>query len=153
MEIRPIRTDKDHAAALALIERFWDAPEGSPEADALEVLSVLVDDYENARWPIKDLDPVDLIRAHMTATGRSQTDLAGVIGSRSRASEVIARKRALTIGMIRSLASAWHLPVTLLIAPYDLKRASRAKRVAQAKKKSGRNRRSRLGASGKRDAA
>lgn len=135
MEIRPIRNDKDHAAALALIERFWDAPEGSPEADALEVLSVLVDDYENSRWPIQDLDPIELIKAHMGATGRGQTDLAQIIGSRSRASEVIARKRALTIGMIRSLSSEWHLPATLLIAPYDLKKASRAGRTAQKKRR------------------
>jgi HTH-type transcriptional regulator/antitoxin HigA len=135
MEIRPIRNDKDHAAALAQIERLWDAPEGSPKADALEVLSVLVDDYENSRWPIEDLDPIDLIKAHMGATGRGQTDLAQIIGSRSRASEVIARKRGLTISMIRSLASEWHLPATLLIAPYDLKKAFRAKQVAQKRRK------------------
>lgn len=153
MEIRPIRNDRDHATALELIERFWGAPEGSPESDALEVLSVLVDDYENTRWPIEPLDPIDLIKAHMGATERGQTDLAQVIGSRSRASEVIARKRALTISMIRSLASEWHLPATLLIAPYNLKKASRAKESAQARQKTARRRRKKSVATRSRDAA
>jgi HTH-type transcriptional regulator / antitoxin HigA len=153
MEIRPIRNDKDHTAALALIERFWDAPDGSREADALDVLSVLVDDYESTRWPLEPLDPIELIKAHMAATGRSQTDLAQIIGSRPRASEVIARKRALTIGMIRSLASAWHLPATLLIASYDLKKAPRAKQARPAKKKAGRKGSQTRGASRNRAAA
>jgi antitoxin component HigA of HigAB toxin-antitoxin module len=85
MEIRPIRNDKDHAAALALIDPYWDAPDGTPEADALDVLSILVEAYENTRWPIENLDPIETIKAHMAATGRGQTDLAKVIGSRSRA--------------------------------------------------------------------
>lgn len=141
MEIRPIRTDKDHAAALEQIERLWNAPKGSRDADALDVLTVLVDDYENTRWPIEPLDPIDLIKAHMVATGRNQTDLAGIVGSRPRASEIIARKRALTIGMIRALESEWHLPAALLIAPYNLKQVSGSKQAASAKKKLGRKRR------------
>jgi HTH-type transcriptional regulator/antitoxin HigA len=142
MKIRPIRNDEDHSAALALMERLWGAADGSPEADTLDVVSVLVDDYENTRWPIQELDPIDTIRAHMVASGRSQADLANVIGSRSRASEVIARKRALTLGMIRSLESEWSLPATLLIAPYNLRKAASTKQVA-AKKSSrkGRHRR------------
>jgi antitoxin component HigA of HigAB toxin-antitoxin module len=153
MEIHPIRNDKDHSAALKLIEQFWDAPDGSREADALDILAVLVDDYENTRWPIEHLDPVDLLKAHMAATGRSQADLAQVIGSRPRASEIIARKRALTISMIRNLASEWHLPAMLLIAPYNLKKASGAKQATPAKKKIGRKRRQKHAATGKRDAA
>lgn len=96
MDIHPIRSDEDHSAALKLIERFWGAPDGSEEADALDVLAVLVDDYENTRWPIGPLDPVETIKAHMAATGRSQADLAQLVGSRSRASEVIGRKRVLS---------------------------------------------------------
>jgi antitoxin component HigA of HigAB toxin-antitoxin module len=126
MNIHVIRNDEDHAAALGMIERFWDAPDGSKEADALEVLAVLVDDYENARWPIEALDPVETLKAHMVATGRNQADLAQLVGSRSRASEVIARKRALTLGMIRNLESEWNLPATLLIAAYDLKSPPKA---------------------------
>ena len=106
MDIHPIRSDEDHSAALKLIERFWDAPDGSGEADALDVLAVLVDDYENTRWPIEPLDPVETIKAHMAATGRGQADLAQLVGSRSRASEVIGRKRALTLGMIRNLENS-----------------------------------------------
>lgn len=151
MKIHPIRNDEDHSAALALIERLWGAADGSPEADTLEVLSVLVDDYENTRWPIEELDPVETIRAHMVATGRSQADLADVIGSRSRASEVIARKRALTLGMIRSLESEWSLPATLLIAPYNLRKAAPAKQIAA--KKTGRKRRHQRTATRKRVAA
>ena len=130
MDIHPIRSDEDHSAALKLIERFWDAPDGSEEADALDVLAILVDDYENTRWPIGPLDPVETIKAHMAATGRSQADLARLVGSRSRASEVIGRKRALTLGMIRNLESEWHLPATLLIAPYNLKKAALTKQPA-----------------------
>jgi HTH-type transcriptional regulator/antitoxin HigA len=134
MDIHPIRNDADHAKAIRLIERYWDAPEGSAEANALDVLSVLVDDYENTRWPIETLDPIETIKAHMLATERTQSDLAAVIGSRPRASEVIARKRALTIGMIRSLSEEWGLPATLLIAPYNLVKTQPPKQVASAKK-------------------
>ncbi len=130
VDIHAIRNDTDHTAALEMIERFWDAPEGSKEAEALEVLAVLVDDYENTRWPIEALDPIETIKAHMIATGRSQADLAQLVGSRSRASEVIARKRALTLGMIRNLESEWSLPATLLIAPYDLKTSAKASKSA-----------------------
>jgi HTH-type transcriptional regulator/antitoxin HigA len=153
MDIRPIRNDKDHAAALELIERLWGAPDRSPEADALDVLSVLVEDYENTRWPIEQLDPIDLIKAHMAATDRGQTDLAEIIGSRPRASEIIARKRALTISMIRNLASDWHLPAALLIAPYNLRKASRTKQATPAKKKPGRKRRQKHVVARSRDAA
>ena len=134
MDIHPIRNDADHSAALEMIERFWDAPDGSKEADTLDVLAVLVDDYENTRWPIEVLDPIETIKAHMVATGRNQADLAHVVGSRSRASEVIGRKRALTLGMIRNFESAWNLPATLLIAPYDLKspRGKEAKKQPRA---------------------
>ena len=143
MDIHPIRNDDDHSAALDLIERYWDAPDGSEEADALDVLAVLVDAYENTRWPIEALDPIETIKAHMVATGRSQADLAKVVGSRSRASEVIARKRPLSINMVRSLASEWNLPVALLIAPYNLKKTAAAKHAAPAKKTGQRLRRAR----------
>jgi HTH-type transcriptional regulator/antitoxin HigA len=131
MDIHPIRNDEDHAKALDLIERLWDAPEGSPEADKLDVLAILVDAYENVRWPIKALDPIDTIKEHMVATGRNQADLSGVIGSRSRASEVMSRKRPLTINMVRKLASEWHLPAELLIAPYSLKKDGRSKKAVK----------------------
>ena len=127
MNIRPIRTDEDHRAALETIDRLWGAEVGSAAGDALDVLTILVEAYENTHWPIEDRDPVDTIKAHMEATGRTQSDLAEVIRSRSRASEIIARKRPLTINMVRNLASEWHLPAALLIAPYALKTAGARK--------------------------
>jgi HTH-type transcriptional regulator/antitoxin HigA len=122
MDIRPIRNDEDHAAAVALIERYWDAEDGSPEADTLDVLATLVDAYEDTRWPVGSVDPIETTKAHMAATGRTQSDLAEVIGSRPRASEVMARKRPLTINMIRGLVDEWHLPAALLIARYNLRK-------------------------------
>ena len=92
MRIRPIRTDEDHRAALKDIERLWGAKPGTPEGDALDVLTTLVGVYENTRWPIKTPDPVDTLKAHMDATGRNQSDLAKVLGSRPRASEIMSRK-------------------------------------------------------------
>jgi HTH-type transcriptional regulator/antitoxin HigA len=132
MIIRPIRNDEDHRAALATIDRLWGAKVGSPDGDALDVLATLVDAYENTRWPIEAVDPVDTIKAHMEATGRNQADLAEVIGSRSRASEIIARKRPLTINMVRNIASEWHLPAGVLIAPYELKTPSAKKGTRRA---------------------
>ncbi len=145
MLVRPIRTDQDHAAALKEIERLWGAGPGTPEGDTLDVLTVLVDDYENSRWPVKALDPVDTIKAYMQATGRSRADLAKVIGSRPRASEIMSRKRALTITMVRNLAREWNLPPELLIGPYKLKKRplwwlrhqakdSQSKRVRRARR-------------------
>jgi HTH-type transcriptional regulator / antitoxin HigA len=127
VRIRPIRTDEDHTAAVKEIERLWDASPGTPEGDALDILTTLVGVYENARWPIKTPDPVDTLRAHMEATGRSQSDLAMVLGSRPRASEVMARKRRLTMNMVRKIASDWELPIAVLIAEYPLKKSSARK--------------------------
>jgi HTH-type transcriptional regulator / antitoxin HigA len=135
MHIRPIRTDKDHTEALKEIEHLWAAKRGTPEGDKLEVLAVLVDAYEKTRWPIEALDPIETIKAHMQATGRTQADLAKALGSRPRASEVMARKRPLTIDMVRKLATAWHLPADLLLAPYATEKPAQRKAT-----KSGRTR-------------
>jgi HTH-type transcriptional regulator / antitoxin HigA len=127
MRIRPIRTDEDHTAALKEVERLWGAKPGTPEGDDLDVLTTLVGVYENARWPIKTPDPVETLGAHMEATGRSQSDLARVLGSRPRASEIMARKRRLTMSMVRKIASDWQLPAAVLIAAYPLKKTSARK--------------------------
>lgn len=120
MSIRPIRTDADHAAALAEIERLWDAPEGTPDADRLDVLTTLVDAYEAQRWPTEASDPIDLLRFAIDEIGHSQTELAVAIGSRARASEILSRKRALTIEMIDKISRAWGIPRGLLAIPYSL---------------------------------
>lgn len=125
MSIRPIRSDADHDAAVREIEGLWDAPEGSPEADRRDVLATLVEVYEAKRWPVDVSDPVDLLNFAISDMGRSQTELAEIIGSRSRASEILARKRAPTLEMIDKISRAWSIPRGLLAAPYAL-----AKRVA-----------------------
>lgn len=127
MNIRPIRTDEDHHAALAEIEACWGAPEGAPEADKLDVLLALVDIYESKRWPIEideTFDPVDVLRYAIDELGHTQAELAEILGSRSRASEVLARRRALTVEMIHKIGGAWKIPADLLVRPYRIERAA-----------------------------
>src|SRR4051812_35585799 len=89
MEIRPIRNDDDHAAAVAEIERLWGAAAGTEEGDKLDILSTLIEKYEDTRWPNKDIsDPIDLLNYAMEELGHSQAELAELLGSRSRASEL-----------------------------------------------------------------
>lgn len=116
-EIRPIKTDADHTAALRAIETLWGAPVGSAEGDRLDVLVTLVDAYEAARWPIEPLDPVDAIRAAMAMNGYDRGALAKLIGQ-SRATEILGRTRPLTLPMIRKIATAWRVPEKLLVSAY-----------------------------------
>ncbi|HEV2530285.1 transcriptional regulator [Phenylobacterium sp.] len=115
MAIRPIRNDEDHAAALREIERLWGAEPGTPESDALEVLATLVDRYEDERFPLPDADPVAVIEAYMENNDLSRKDLAAVLGSASRATEVMSHRRALSIEHIRRIHRAWNIPADLLI--------------------------------------
>lgn len=127
MDIRPIRTDEDHRATLAEIEACWGAPEGSEAADKLEVLVALVEGYESRRWPIESnerFDPVDLLQYAIDELGHSQTELAELLGSRSRASEILSRRRALTVEMIHKISETWKIPAELLVRPYDVERAA-----------------------------
>jgi HTH-type transcriptional regulator / antitoxin HigA len=124
MDIRPIHTDADHAAALKEIERLWNAADGSPEADRLEVLAILVEDYESRRWPVPQATPVEILHYAISDMGRSQADLAALIGSRSRASEILNGKRRLTMDQAHKISTAWHIPAELLIAPYRVERAA-----------------------------
>lgn len=120
MEINPIRSSADHLAALKEIEKLWGTPAGSPEGDKLDILATLVDAYERDHFPIEALDPIDTIKAHMEMNGYSQSDLAEVIGSRSRASELLNRHRALNLNQVHRIVRAWHMPAELLIEPYEL---------------------------------
>ena len=118
MTIRPIRTDADHTRALHEIEALWDAPEGSPEADRLEVLAILVEDYENRNFAIdSDLSPVDVLRLAMTEMGHTQAELSEILGSRSRTSEVLSGKRGLTTDGVYRIHKAWGIPAEMLIGP------------------------------------
>ena len=119
MPIQPIRTKADHDAALARIEALWDAEPGTPEHDEIEVLGILVAAYEDSRWPILPPDPVEAIKFHMEQNAFRQKDLAGVIGSESRASEVLSRRRPLTVQMIRAIHAAWSVPLESLIGADD----------------------------------
>lgn len=120
MEIRPIRTDEDHTWGLKEIERLWGAEAGTEDGDRLDVLVTLVEAYEERRWPIEAPDPVEAIKGSMALEGRTQSDLATLLGSPSRASEVLKRKRPLTLSMIRRLNTEWHVPAELLVQPYEL---------------------------------
>jgi HTH-type transcriptional regulator/antitoxin HigA len=119
MDIRPIRTDADHEAALREIEALWGADEGSEAGDRLDVLATLVEAYEARRWPIEPLDPVRAIEAAMAMNGYTRAELAALIGQ-PRATEVLARKRALTLPMIRKIASCWRVPERVLVQEYAL---------------------------------
>jgi len=120
--IRPIRNEDDYNWALAEIERYFDdAPEpGTDDADRFDILADLIETYENRHWPIEALDPVDALACFMNDTGRSQADLARLLGSASRASEILNRKRALTVAMIHRLNSEWMIPGDVLIRPYAI---------------------------------
>jgi HTH-type transcriptional regulator / antitoxin HigA len=121
MDIRPIRTDQDHRAALAAIDACWGAPEGSEEGDKLDVLVALVESYEARRWPIdgdRRFDPIDVLHYAIEELGHTQSELAELLGSRSRASEILARRRPLTVDMIHKLSEAWKIPADLLVRPY-----------------------------------
>ncbi|HMT43964.1 MAG TPA: transcriptional regulator [Chakrabartia sp.] len=119
MDIKPIRTDSDHEAALREIEALWGAAEGSTEGDRLDILVTLADAYEERRWPADNLDPVEAIEAAMAHEGLERQDLARLIG-KSRASEILNRKRPLTLPMIRAIASHWHVPERILVREYRL---------------------------------
>jgi HTH-type transcriptional regulator / antitoxin HigA len=127
MEIRPIRTDEDHRTALAEIEACWGAPEGTEEGDKLDVLLALVDAYEEKRWPIdldENFDPIDVLNHSIDELGHTQAELAEILGSRSRASEILSRRRALTVEMIHKVSKAWKIPADLLVRPYKIEHAA-----------------------------
>ena len=113
--IKPIRNESDYEAALREIDRYLDAAEGSSERDRLEVLSVLVDDYEAKHYPIAPPDPIAAIEFVLEQRGLSRKDLEDVIGSSGRISEVMNRQRPLTLTMIRKLVAKFDLPAEVLI--------------------------------------
>ena len=127
MDIRPIRTDQDHRAALEEIDACWGAPEGSEKGDKLDVLVVLVESYEARRWPIEGdegFDPIDVLHYAIDELGHTQTEFADLLGSRSRASEILSRRRSLTVDMIHKISDAWKIPADLLVRPYRIDTAA-----------------------------
>ncbi|MDR3376811.1 MAG: transcriptional regulator [Ancalomicrobiaceae bacterium] len=124
MTIRPIANDADHRATLMEIDRLWGSATGTPDGDHLDVLIALTEAYEARRWTAPNVaDPVDVIVEHMRMCGYQRADLSAVLGSAARASEILSRKRALTLAMIRRLSDVWGIPADLLVRPYPLNAA------------------------------
>lgn len=120
MNLRPIVTEADRLEAIREIDRLWGADIGTPDGDMLEALAILVEAYDHKHYPLAPVDPVETIIGHMDLNGLTQSDLATLLGSRSRASEILGRKRPLTLEMIHKLHSEWGIPAEFLIQPYKL---------------------------------
>ncbi len=123
-EVKPIRNTKDHAAALAEVERLWGAKSGTPDGDRLDVLATLIDAYEAAHYPMDPPDPIEAIKFRMEQQGLSRKDLEPLIGTRTRVAEVLNRKRSLSIGMIRRLNQKLGISADVLIRPTRRDRAA-----------------------------
>ncbi|MFO7933806.1 MAG: hypothetical protein R6U78_06970 [Bacteroidales bacterium] len=121
MNIQPIKTESDYTRALERLEDIFDAPAGTPESDEADILGIIIDDYEKRFYPIEAPDPIEAIKIRMEEMQLRQVDLIPVIGGKNRVSEVLNRKRRLTIGMIRRLATHLNLSVSLLIQDYQLR--------------------------------
>jgi HTH-type transcriptional regulator / antitoxin HigA len=117
MEIRPIKTEADYAAAVAEVERLMDAVPGTERGDRLDVLATLVQAYEDAHWPMDPPDPIDAIRFRMEQQGLTRRDMERYIGPKGRVSEVLHRRRPLTLAMIRRLQEGLGIPAEILIRP------------------------------------
>lgn len=121
MELKPIKTQRDHKAALKLAESLWDAPEGSAESDALDVLVTMIERYEAAHHPIAAPDPVEFLTYVMESRELTRKDLEPYIGSRARVAEVLNRVRPLSLDMIRRLSAGLKVPADVLIREYPLR--------------------------------
>ena len=118
MTIKPIKTEKDYQNALERLDLIFDAEKGSVQGDELEILGILIENYENENFPIGFPDPIEAIKFRMEQMGYSQTDLARMIGLKSRASEILSRKRKLTLEMIRLIHDRMKIPTEVLIQSY-----------------------------------
>lgn len=118
MNIAPIRNEKDYQNALEQLELIFDAKKGTEKGDELEIISILIDRYENENFPIDMPDPIEAIKFRMEQLGMKQKDLAEVVGFKSRVSEILNKKRKLTLDMIRKLNTTLHIPTEVLIQDY-----------------------------------
>ena len=122
MDVRAIRSEADYDWALGEIEAYFEnePARGTPEAERFDVLAALIEAYEAREHPIVAPDPIEAIRSIMTDRDLGQSDLATLLGSRSRASEILARKRRLSVEAIRRISTEWGLPADVLVRPYEL---------------------------------
>ena len=120
MEIRVIKTEKEYLEALNTLESVFDAPIGTPESDKADILGLLIDEYEKKHYPIDAPDPIEAIKIRMEEMKLKQKDLINEIGGKSRVSEILNRKRKLTVDMIRNLATKLNLSANILVKDYQL---------------------------------
>ena len=118
MTLKPIKTEQDYNQVLKRLEQIFDAEPNTKEGDELEILGILIEKYENENFPIELPDPIEAIKFRMKQLNYSQNDLAEVIGLKSRASEILNKKRKLSLEMIRKLSEKLHIPTEVLIQAY-----------------------------------
>jgi HTH-type transcriptional regulator/antitoxin HigA len=118
MELKLIKTEEDYKQALARLEEIFDAFPNTKEGDELEILSILIERYEEKHYKIEFPDPIEAIKSRMEQMGISQTELSSIVGLKSRASEILNRKRKLTLEMIRKINDALKIPLEVLVQPY-----------------------------------
>ena len=118
MNIRPIKTKYDYTNTLSQIESLMDAKPNTPQMDELEVLTILVEAYEEQHYKIEAPDPIEAIKFRMEQEGLKQKDLVSIVGSKSRVSEILNKKRKLTLEMIRNLHKQLHIPIESLFLDY-----------------------------------
>ncbi|MBL7113054.1 MAG: helix-turn-helix domain-containing protein [Bacteroidales bacterium] len=122
MTIKLIKTEKDYQEALTRLDEIFDAPKGTADSDEADILALLIDDYENQNYLIEAPDPIEAIKIRMEEMHLRQKDLASELGGKNRVSEILNRKRKLTVEMIRKLADKLKLSASLLIQDYNLTR-------------------------------
>ena len=122
MNIKPIRTELDYRTTLVRFELIFDAEIGSPDSDEADILGLMIDEYEKRHYPIDTPDPIEAIKIRMEEMQLKQLDLVDAIGGKSRVSEILSRKRKLTVEMIRNLTQKLNLSPELLIGDYQLVR-------------------------------
>jgi HTH-type transcriptional regulator/antitoxin HigA len=134
---RPIRTETEYKAALSEIGKYFDdePAKDTPEADRFDLLTLLIESDEEHHHPIGPPHPVEMIRHRMRTAGYSQADLASLLGSCARASEVLAKKRRLTLPMIWKLSREWKIPADILVEPYPLSGKRHRRRAAGVAKR------------------
>ena len=120
MNIKPIKTEEDYYKALARLEMIFDSPINTKEGDEADILSLLIENYEDKFYPIEAPDPIEAIKIRMEEMDYKQKDLVGHIGGKSRVSEILNRKKKLTVEMIRKLTEMLNLPSEILIQDYQL---------------------------------
>jgi HTH-type transcriptional regulator/antitoxin HigA len=118
MNIKPIKNENDYYLALERLNEIFNAPSNSPEGDEAEVLILLIDNYEQTHFPIDAPDPIEAIKIRMEELSLKQKDLVGIIGGKSSVSEILNRKKKLTVQMIRNLESKLNLSASVLVADY-----------------------------------